>query len=330
MAIQTRRITGPIATPDHEAVQTGFLRIRLLSPISDGETLVAPFRMEYRITDGELPDNCKVSTPGSYELQVLDFTEERVWSFQVDILPDSGEDISVAELWQISQLLSGLPCDPENFDASLFGSDGADAGMVLTADGSGGTSWELVTGEGLGDMLKAVYDTDDDGVVEQSDLADVASLADDSLLFGGLSPDSYQAVLSPGDPGALLVWDALLETYVPHSSVLLTPSGDLNLSSLSVSGPIFTQTFVMNQVYYLVEDESIVLVTIEDEAEVRMPAPATNEGRVIQVKKGSSDGIIVTISSAGGATIEGQMTYTLTYQYEAVTLIAINGSWFIF
>jgi hypothetical protein len=286
--------------------------------------------MEYRITDGELPVTCRVSTPGSYELQVLDFAEERVWSFQVDILPDSGEDISVAELWQISRLLCGLPCDPENFDASLLGSNGAASGTVLMADGAGGTSWEVLQGEGLGDMLKAIYDTDDDEIVDHSALADVATLADDATLFGGSPPEAYQAALAPGDAGSLLVWDIGLEAYIPHSSTVLTPAGGLNLSSLVVSGPIFTSTFVMNQVYYLVVDESVVLVSIEAEAEIRMPDPAVNEGRMIQVKKGSSDGIEVTVSTAGGAEIEGQATYSLFHQYEAITLIAINGAWFVF
>ena len=305
MAIQVRQITGPIQTPDHEAVSSGFLRVRLLQPIADGDTLVAPFKMEYRVTDGELPANCKVSTPGHYELQILDIGNERVWSFQVDILPDSGENISVAELWQISRLISTLTCDPENFDAALLGSNGAGAGAVLTADGSGGTTWENIVGEGLGDMLKIIYDTDDDGVVEHADLADIATLADDAILFGGLAPDAYQPVLADGAiEGAVLVWDVATSTYLPHASAIFDDDGNLTAGALHLSGPVFTQTFVVDQVYYLVQDESIVLVIKEGEVEVRMPDPATNDGRVIQVKKASIDGDIVTISSAGGATVE--------------------------
>ena len=88
MALQTRQITGPIETPEHEVVTRGFLRIQLLYPISDDTTLIAPFKLEYSITDGALPDSCKLATPGSYQFQILDIEEERIWTFQVDVQVD--------------------------------------------------------------------------------------------------------------------------------------------------------------------------------------------------------------------------------------------------
>jgi hypothetical protein len=287
--------------------------------------------MEYRVTDGELPDACKISTPGHYEFQILDTGNEQVWSFQVDVLPDSGESISIAELYQISQLISTLTCDPENFDASLLGSNGAEDGQVLTADGSGGTTWEFIVGEGTGDMLKSIYDTDDDGVVEHADLADLATLAEDATLFGGLTPDDYQPVLPDGTTdGQLLVWDDTTAAWVPHDSIYADGSGYVHASGVVLDGPVFNSVFVMDQVYYLIDGESVVLVTREEAVEVRLPDPVLNNGRIVQIKKASSDGEVVTISSAGGGTVEGAATYELNYQYEAVTMIAANDAWFIF
>ena len=68
----------------------------------------------------------------------------------------------------------------------------------------------------------------------------------------------------------------------------------------------------------------------EAAAEVRLPDPALNVGRVIEIKKASSDGHVVTVSSAGGGTIEGSNYYYLNYQYEAVTMISVNDDWYVF
>lgn len=333
MAIQTRQITGPIATPENEVVLHGFLRIALLYPISDGDTLIAPFKLEYPITDGALPDTCKVATPGTYQFQILDTTEERVWTFQVEVYPNSGTAISVAELWQLSRLtdVTGCDRDPENFDVSLLGSNGAAEGEVLTADGAGGTEWVPIVGEGLGDMLKLVYDTNDDGKVDAADSADTALSAADSDALGGLTPEEYQRALEDAlNEGNLLTWDVPTQEYTPNTNARVTDDGVLHVSSAFINGPLFVNTFVMTQVYYLIADESAVLIVTENAVELRLPDPAANVGRVIQVKKASSDGHTVTISSAGGGTIEGGSYYYLNHQYEAVTMIAINDEWFVF
>jgi len=330
MAIVTRQITGPIETPEHEVVTTGLMRVNLLYPIAEGDIFIAPFKLEYNITAGDLPATCKLSVPGWYQFKIYDLEDERVWSFQVMVYPNSGSSISVAELWLLSRLEGGPDTDlpPEQIDLALFGSDGANAGEVLTADGTGGTSWEPVEGTGLGDMLKSVYDQDDNGVV---DLSERATVADDADLLGGIAPENYQPKLTDAvNEGAILTWDDLNSEYTPNENFLVGADGSITLGGLDLQGPWFGNVFVMNQVYYLIDAETHVLVTKQANVELRVPDPALNEGRVVEIKKASDDGFVVTISVVNNAPIEGQGTYELNFKYEAITLLAANGEWWIY
>jgi len=245
MAIVTRQITGPIETPEHLAVTTGLLRVALLHPITDDETLILPFKLEYNITNGALPAACKLTAPGKYEFRIFDYAEERVWSFHVDIFPNGGSSISVAELWLLSRIGGddASQIDLENIDAAILGSDGAADGFVLTADGSGGSAWE------------------------------------------------------------------------PQAS-----------STVDLYGSIY----LVNTVYYAVQDETHLVVVTEDDVEISLPDPTVEVSRVINIKKVSANGFPVLITSEGGGLIDGAASYTLTYQYEAITLVAANDEWLIF
>ncbi|MHC4121694.1 MAG: hypothetical protein ACYSWO_29830, partial [Planctomycetota bacterium] len=127
MAITTRQLTGPIETPEHEAVETGLLRVHLLYPIAEDDTFIAPFKVEYSITDGGLPATAQVATPGWYEFRIYDYANEQVWSFQVSVWSNSGSSISIAELWLLSRLDQddATNVNLENVDAAILGSDGA-------------------------------------------------------------------------------------------------------------------------------------------------------------------------------------------------------------
>lgn len=331
MAITTRVITGPIETPEHEVVEQGFLRVNLLYPIVDGTTMVAPFKLEFRIVDGE-PVDCALSAPGWYDIRIFDTIEEKVWSFQANLYPNGGSAISVAELWQLALLEDGslIPNDPERLDASVLGSNGATGGYVLTADGDGGTDWLPVGALTPGDMTKAVYDSDDDGIVEEADYAATSGLAADATLFGGLSPSSYQEALAGAvSEGAILTWDDTLEQYTPNENFLVDASGNVVSGGIRLIGALYGNVFVMNQVYYLIDDETHVVVVKEDDVELRLPNAALQAGRVIEIKKASSDGFTVLITSVGGQ-IDGNTTYELVYQYEALTLVAADDNWYIY
>lgn len=147
--VATRQITGPIETPEGEFVETGYLRIDLLYPITEGDALVVPFKVEYTIQNGALPDSAKVAVPGYYEFRIFDIVRDHVWGFKVWVYPNGGAAISIAELFLISKLQDGTfppdDVDPGSIDASVFGSGDALEDQVLTATGDGGTVWKFVT-----------------------------------------------------------------------------------------------------------------------------------------------------------------------------------------
>ena len=332
MAITTRLITGPIETPEHVVVAQGYLRVKLLYPIADDDTLIAPFKLEYQITDGE-PETFSLATPGWYEFKILDAVEDRVWTFKTNVYSNGGSPISVAELWLLSRLEDAIDdgLDLAAIDAANLGSDGADADTVLTADGSGGSDWLPVGGDGLGDMTKAIYDPDDDGQVEAADNADTATLADDSTLFGGLGVAAFQAALADAvSHGAVLTWDSVGGEYTPNENFLIDDDGNILAGGIRIVGALYGNVFVMNQVYYLVDEETHVVVRKEDDVEVRLPDPSAHTGRVIEIKKASSDGFTVLISIAGGGLIDGEASYDLVNQYDAITVVAADDEWFIF
>lgn len=330
MAIVTRQITGPIETPEHEVVTTGLMRVMLLYPIAEGDIFVAPFKLEYTITDGDLPITCKLATPGWYQFKIFDLVDERVWTFQVMVYPNSGTSISIAELWLLSRLEDGPDTDvpPEQIDLSLFGSDGAAEDEVLTATGDGGTEWKPISGTGLGDMLKSVYDQDDSGVV---DLAERATIADDSDLLGGIAAAGFQEAIDDAiNGGAILTWDDVGLEYTPNENFTVDDDGNIEAGGIRIIGALYGNVFVDSQVYYLVDEETHILVITNADAELRLPDPAVEDGRVIEVKKGSADGLVVTLTTVGPSSIDGQATYELVNKYEALTLVAINNEWWIF
>ena len=63
---------------------------------------------------------------------------------------------------------------------------------------------------------------------------------------------------------------------------------------------------------------------------VTLPACSGNSGKTITIKKIGSDGNTITIARAGSDTIEGATSYTLTIQYEDVTLQSDGSSlWYV-
>lgn len=325
MTIITRQITGPIETPDHEVVTTGTLFVGLLSPVADDDTFVAPYTLEYAITDGDLPADCKLVARGKYEFRIHDVVNSRVYSFQACLTDDSSDPISVAQLWLMAKLVAGECAPPcEGLDLANFGSNGAPDGYVLTADGDGGTNWEPVAG--TGDMLKSVYDTNDDGCVNCADFASVADFAWDSDALGGNPPSYYQPKLPNGPfEGAILTWDVVQQIWAPNYNFAVDDDGGVHFG-----GPVYHNTSEVNQVYYEIDDETYILVTIAANAEVVLPDATAEDGRVISIKKASDTGFDVSVTVIGGGVIEGSASFELKRKYDAIKCVAIDGEWWIY
>jgi len=334
MAIQTRQITGPIETPEHEVVTAGYLRITLLHPIAEDDTFVAPFKLNYDIVDGDLPPTCKITVPGVYEFRIMDTAENRIWSFQICVIYGVGTPISIAQLWLLARLENGecgCPDNCDSLDAANLGSDSAPDGWVLTSNGDGTSEWRIISGDGFGDMLKSVYDTNNDGIVNEADYAGNAGLSQNSLRLGGLFASEYQLKLPDGvNEGAILTWDDTLQKWTPNENFLVGPGGDVTFGDIIINGGIYTNPTVVNQVYYEIDDETHILVIIEDDAEVVLPDPVVEDRRVINIKRTSPNNYDVLVTVDGGGDIEGSPSYTLKHKYDAITCVAINGEWHIY
>jgi len=60
-----------------------------------------------------------------------------------------------------------------------------------------------------------------------------------------------------------------------------------------------------------------------------LPSAATVTGIIYNIKKIDTSGNIVTITTIGGQTIDGASTYSLTVQYQSVTIQSDGSNWFI-
>ena len=61
-----------------------------------------------------------------------------------------------------------------------------------------------------------------------------------------------------------------------------------------------------------------------------MPNASSVDQQEFKIKKVNSPAHTLTISAAAGQTIDGQSSLSITAQYTAVTLYALNGAWYIF
>jgi len=88
--------------------------------------------------------------------------------------------------------------------------------------------------------------------------------------------------------------------------------------------------------------DSVVTTTTMDETEtvvagtgsttgitLTLPSAATTTGKVYTFKKADAGAGTVIIDGAGAETIDGAATYTMTTQYESVTLVSDGADWMI-
>ena len=149
MAVELRRVTGPIKAPDGEPVEIGYVSIGLLYPIVCSNDFVAPFKVEYPIQGGDLPVGAKIAVPGSYEFRVFDVVKECLWGFKVSVLVEDSSALSIAQLFMLSREQGISPILEElvrkEVDLVFLSSGAAPEGEVPIADGEGGIYWGYET-----------------------------------------------------------------------------------------------------------------------------------------------------------------------------------------
>ena len=91
--------------------------------------------------------------------------------------------------------------------------------LYVGTGGIGGVEIGTGTGSGTGDMLKSTYDTDNDGIVDQAEVAFVADLA--TNITGSPSANQYYGTNASGTKGFynLPEGSGAVEVTVPRNQI---------------------------------------------------------------------------------------------------------------
>jgi hypothetical protein len=126
------------------------------------------------------------------------------------------------------------------------------------------------------------------------------------------------------------------ETYTSSVVASVNPSGQVYCSSVKFSGDDSVQTRAYVESYknvtsstsILITDDVIFVDTTSGNITITMPTAVNNGGKkiVIKRKNGNNNLIISTISSQ---TIDGSLTVSIPYIYQALTLVSDNTNWYI-
>ena len=166
----TRSLTGQVITPYGIGVEVGRVVVTPVLPVpADTGGVLAPTSAVYPIAAGQIAGN--IVAPARYQFEVFDGAR-CVWRFARSVAAGAGpitlQEIYLAEADPVDVI---PPVVRVGDDVTRLGSGTQPAGRVPTATGTGAIVWANVSGGGGGggDMLKAVYDTDDDGIVDQAE-----------------------------------------------------------------------------------------------------------------------------------------------------------------
>lgn len=203
--MRTRALTGRVITPSGAGVSSGTVRITPVAPYPAAEEMgvLAPTRAEYTITDGLINGNIVV--PAIYKFEVLDGGTP-VWVF-FRAVADVATPTTLQEIYlEDADLPEVDPSYLREGDSVLLLSAGtAPSGQVLTSLGGGVMGW---SGAGAGDMTKAVYDANGDGIVAAADSAPWSGITGKPSTYPPEAHASSHAsggsdVVSPAAIGAL-------------------------------------------------------------------------------------------------------------------------------
>lgn len=101
--------------------------------------------------------------------------------------------------------------------------------------------------------------------------------------------------------------------------------GDQTWSAIQRSLPTGTKT----SGYTAVANDFVVADTTAGSFIITLPAAAANANAIIDVKNIGSAGNTLTVDGNGAETIDGALTFTMTAQYQSVTVICDGTQWWI-
>tara|TARA_R110002020_G_scaffold87691_3_gene215928 strand:+ start:468 stop:1103 length:636 start_codon:yes stop_codon:yes gene_type:complete len=114
-------------------------------------------------------------------------------------------------------------------------------------------------------------------------------------------------------------------TYPAGKAIFLDANGVLTLSKSTVVPytTITTDTTVTSS------NVAVFANATSGAIDVTLYAATSNGGKTLTIKKTDSSSNTVDIIRAGGETIDGVTTITLSHQNESITLMSDNSNWFI-
>lgn len=98
-------------------------------------------------------------------------------------------------------------------------------------------------------------------------------------------------------------------------------------SSLHVAGSFSTALATKSSAYTLTETDSTILAT--GTTTITLPSASSITGRMYTVKKTDSAGTSITVATTSSQTIDGSTTYTLSAQYQSITVQSDGTNWIV-
>lgn len=149
------------------------------------------------------------------------------------------------------------------------------------------------------------------------------NLFDSDLHIPGYSQDA-----DPGPVGAGMLW---VDTSGGPGNWEIKIRNEADTGwELIAPPPLVSNVRRVNVNYYLVaDDDSYIVVVTAANTEIVLPDAAASNGRVVHIKKGAVNGFDVEVTTAGGL-IEGDPSFFLVRQYEAITCTAVDGRWWVY
>jgi len=152
-------------------------------------------------------------------------------------------------------------------------------------------------------MLKSVYDSDDDGIIDTSALG--SGTANNTTYLRG---DNSWVTISGGG----LLNEANTWTEEQHFGAISTAYEEVS------AGTTLDATHQL-----------VAVNAIGGEIMITLPAAAGCTGRKYNIMKADSSANTVTIDGDGSETINGSLTNVLSAQYSAVTLVSNGSGWYV-